>query len=162
MEGAHQRGREGGEVRARPAKTATFLQKTTDLLTFLMPNYARGQGGRITVAIGCTGGKHPRRRAGAQAVELFQPDKALAVHTFDRDVDEGSYRIRRGVLHAVFGRRGAAPAWRARARCRRGVATAATETEAAVDVQLVAVHFVVPAQVRLAGGGRTPQVRPAT
>ncbi|MBK7857419.1 MAG: RNase adapter RapZ [Archangiaceae bacterium] len=69
-------------------ETATFLQKTTDLLTFLMPNYAREGKAYLTVAIGCTGGKHRSVALAHKLVELFQPDKALAVHTFDRDVDK--------------------------------------------------------------------------
>jgi UPF0042 nucleotide-binding protein len=38
--------------------TATFLAKITDLLQFLIPRYAREGKSYLTVAIGCTGGRH--------------------------------------------------------------------------------------------------------
>ncbi len=38
--------------------TGTFLAKVTDLLQFLIPRYAREGKSYLTVAIGCTGGRH--------------------------------------------------------------------------------------------------------
>ncbi|HEY8549506.1 MAG TPA: RNase adapter RapZ [Vicinamibacterales bacterium] len=38
--------------------TKTFLDKTTDMLRFLVPRYAREGKSYLTVAIGCTGGRH--------------------------------------------------------------------------------------------------------
>ena len=38
--------------------TEEFLQKTTDLLTFLVPEYVREGKAYLTIAIGCTGGRH--------------------------------------------------------------------------------------------------------
>lgn len=39
-------------------ETMTFLAKYLELLEFLLPSYAREGKSRLTVAIGCTGGKH--------------------------------------------------------------------------------------------------------
>jgi UPF0042 nucleotide-binding protein len=38
--------------------TGTFLAKVSDLLHFLIPRYAREGKSYLTVAIGCTGGRH--------------------------------------------------------------------------------------------------------
>ena len=38
--------------------TQTFLEKTTDLLRFLLPQYAAEGKRYLTVAVGCTGGRH--------------------------------------------------------------------------------------------------------
>ena len=38
--------------------TRTFLDKTTDLLRFLIPEYSREGKSYLTVGIGCTGGRH--------------------------------------------------------------------------------------------------------
>jgi UPF0042 nucleotide-binding protein len=38
--------------------TGTFLEKVADLLQFLIPRYAREGKSYLTVAIGCTGGRH--------------------------------------------------------------------------------------------------------
>lgn len=40
------------------AETKQFLQRLTDLLTFLFPHYQREGKTQLVVAIGCTGGKH--------------------------------------------------------------------------------------------------------
>jgi len=38
--------------------TAEFLQKTTDLIDFLMPRYVQEGKNKLVLSIGCTGGKH--------------------------------------------------------------------------------------------------------
>ena len=38
--------------------TGEFLEKTTDLLTFLIPEYVREGKAYLTIAVGCTGGRH--------------------------------------------------------------------------------------------------------
>ena len=35
-----------------------FLEKLTDLLTFMLPNYKREGKAQLIIAIGCTGGQH--------------------------------------------------------------------------------------------------------
>jgi len=42
----------------RAEVTGTFLEKTTDLLRFLIPNYMTEGKTYVTIAVGCTGGRH--------------------------------------------------------------------------------------------------------
>jgi UPF0042 nucleotide-binding protein len=39
-------------------QTAEFLDKTTDMLKFLLPHYIKEGKSYLTVAFGCTGGQH--------------------------------------------------------------------------------------------------------
>ncbi len=39
-------------------QTEEFLDKTTDMLTFLLPHYIKEGKSYLTVAFGCTGGQH--------------------------------------------------------------------------------------------------------
>ncbi len=48
---------------------AEFLEKTRDLLDFLVPRYAREGKSRLTLAVGCTGGRH---RSVAVARRLYE------------------------------------------------------------------------------------------
>lgn len=64
-----------------------FLEKLTDMLSFLIPNYIKEGKYRLVVAIGCTGGKH---RSVTLANELYrrlknQGDYGLTI--YHRDVD---------------------------------------------------------------------------
>lgn len=56
--------------------TQEFLEKFVDLICELLPNYAREGKGRLTVAIGCTGGQH---RSVAIANELARRLENLRV-----------------------------------------------------------------------------------
>ena len=67
-----------------------FLEKLTDLLQFLIPNYVKEGKYRLVVAIGCTGGKH---RSVTLANELFQRMKEqgdYGMTIFHRDVNNRS------------------------------------------------------------------------
>jgi UPF0042 nucleotide-binding protein len=55
--------------------TAAFLAKVTDLLRFLVPRYAREGKSYLTIAIGCTGGRH---RSVAMAEALAKALRGLA------------------------------------------------------------------------------------
>ena len=57
-----------------------FLEKLTDMIRFLMPNYVKEGKYRLVIAIGCTGGKH---RSVTLANELYKRLK-----------DEGKYGIK--------------------------------------------------------------------
>lgn len=64
-----------------------FLQKLTDMLEFLIPNYVKEGKYRLVVAIGCTGGKH---RSVTLANELYQRMKNqgdYGLTIYHRDVD---------------------------------------------------------------------------
>ena len=45
-----------------------FLDKLTDMITFLIPNYVKEGKNQLVVAIGCTGGQH---RSVTLAIELY-------------------------------------------------------------------------------------------
>jgi UPF0042 nucleotide-binding protein len=70
------------------ALTGEFLEKTTDLLTFLIPEYVREGKAYLTIAIGCTGGRH----RSVMIAEALKPAlDALAgarVRVRHRDVDQ--------------------------------------------------------------------------
>ena len=40
------------------SETQKFLEKVTDLLTFMLPHYKREGKAQLVIAIGCTGGQH--------------------------------------------------------------------------------------------------------
>jgi UPF0042 nucleotide-binding protein len=64
-----------------------FLERTGDLLTFLLPWYRKEGKSYLTVAIGCTGGKH-RSVAIARALAERLAAGGTAVRLWDRDVDK--------------------------------------------------------------------------
>jgi len=64
-----------------------FLDRVVDMVQFLLPKYRREGKSYLTVAIGCTGGKH-RSVAFARALaDRLQGDEAL-VRVWDRDVEK--------------------------------------------------------------------------
>jgi UPF0042 nucleotide-binding protein len=75
-------------VRALP-DTSTFLDKTTDLLQFVLPKYEREGKSYLTIAIGCTGGRH---RSVVVATALAQRLGGTAKVTH-RDVHRGNVEI---------------------------------------------------------------------
>ena len=84
------------------AEARTFLEKTRDLLTFMMPRYEREGKSYLTIAIGCTGGRH-RSVALAEALagELTRGPGQPVVTIAHRDVargDASKYSQREGTL----------------------------------------------------------------
>lgn len=72
-------------VLERP-ETTEFIDRTSDLLQFLLPKYQREGKTYLTVAIGCTGGKH---RSVAVAAKLAERLKEPWVpQLFDRDIEK--------------------------------------------------------------------------
>jgi UPF0042 nucleotide-binding protein len=53
----------------RVPETREFLDRVTGLLKFLLPHYAREGKSYVTIAVGCTGGRH-RSVAVAEALRL--------------------------------------------------------------------------------------------
>lgn len=66
-----------------------FLDKTYELLEFLVPRYQKEGKSYVTVAIGCTGGKH-RSVAIAHALQqrLKQSTFGASAQLWDRDIDK--------------------------------------------------------------------------
>jgi UPF0042 nucleotide-binding protein len=69
-------------------ETQAFIGKVTDLLDFLLPHYAREGKAYLTVAIGCTGGKHRSVAISGVLAKRFESNAGVAAHLFDRDVDK--------------------------------------------------------------------------
>lgn len=69
-------------------ETQTFIAKASDLLDFLLPNYVREGKAYLTVAIGCTGGKHRSVAIANRFAQHYKQNAGVAAHTFDRDVDK--------------------------------------------------------------------------
>jgi UPF0042 nucleotide-binding protein len=69
-------------------ETVTFLQKFRDLLTFLVPHYEKEGKSNLTIAFGCTGGRH-RSVSIVNALRTFFDQKTYRVHTVHRDVEKG-------------------------------------------------------------------------
>lgn len=69
-------------------KTAqTFLEKLTDMICFLIPNYAAEGKTQLVIAIGCTGGKHRSvTLANALYAELSKEEQAYGVKIEHRDI----------------------------------------------------------------------------
>jgi UPF0042 nucleotide-binding protein len=67
-------------------ETAGFLERVVGLARFLLPLYRREGKSYLTVAIGCTGGKH-RSVAIARALAARLSEDGTAVRVWDRDAD---------------------------------------------------------------------------
>lgn len=66
--------------------TGEFLDRTRDLFALLLPGYQQEGRHYLTVAIGCTGGRH-RSVVLADEVAKFITDKGFAVKVIHRDVE---------------------------------------------------------------------------
>lgn len=68
-----------------------FIEKLTDMINFLIPNYVREGKYRLVIAIGCTGGKH---RSVTLANELYKrmKDKGdYGMKLYHRDISTGTF-----------------------------------------------------------------------
>jgi len=63
-----------------------FLEKVDELLTSILPSFIREGKSYLTIAMGCTGGRH-RSVALAQALSERLGAHGSAVSVFHRDVD---------------------------------------------------------------------------
>jgi UPF0042 nucleotide-binding protein len=65
----------------------TFFDKISDLLQFLIPNYIKEGKSQLTIAIGCTGGRH-RSVATAEKLSKFFTEKRYKVNVYHRDISK--------------------------------------------------------------------------
>ncbi len=65
---------------------AAFLEKLTDLLQFLVPNYEKEGKNQLVVAVGCTGGKHRSVTIACEIFERLKQDGRYEVHLEHRDI----------------------------------------------------------------------------
>jgi UPF0042 nucleotide-binding protein len=67
-------------------ETKTFLEKTLDLLQFVLPRYEREGKSYLTIGVGCTGGRH-RSVVVAAAIAASLSAKVGSIAIVHRDVD---------------------------------------------------------------------------
>ena len=68
--------------------TGQFLAKTDDLLTFLVPEYVREGKAYLTVAVGCTGGRHRSVMIAEELARAVEPLKGVQVRVRHRDIGQ--------------------------------------------------------------------------
>lgn len=73
--------------------SVTFLEKLTDMVSFLIPQYVAEGKNQLVIAIGCTGGKH-RSVTIANALTKALSDQKLGIKVFHRDMENDSLRKR--------------------------------------------------------------------
>jgi UPF0042 nucleotide-binding protein len=87
--------REVSEYILANAETVTFLDKAEDLLAFCLPRFEREGKSYLTVAIGCTGGRHRSVAVAAALTGRLREKTGLPILVFHRDVGRvdilGSY-----------------------------------------------------------------------
>ncbi|KAB8132173.1 RNase adapter RapZ [Gracilibacillus oryzae] len=66
--------------------TKVFLEKTIDLLQFMLPQYKREGKSQLVIAIGCTGGQHRSVAIAEYLAKHFQ--KNYVTHVSHRDMDK--------------------------------------------------------------------------
>lgn len=66
-------------------ETMKFIEKTTDLLTFMLPQYKREGKSQLVIAIGCTGGQHRSVTLAEYFGNYFKED--YKTHITHRDID---------------------------------------------------------------------------
>jgi len=67
-------------------ESEVFLDKVRDLVGFLLPQYEREGKAYLTLAIGCTGGRH-RSVALARSLAAWLDERGVRTHLRHRDVD---------------------------------------------------------------------------
>jgi UPF0042 nucleotide-binding protein len=72
---------------AAKQETKSFLEKFEELLTFLIPLYEQEGKSNLTIAIGCTGGRH-RSVSIVNLLKTFFDENVFTVHFHHRDVDK--------------------------------------------------------------------------
>lgn len=68
------------------ALTREFISRVSDLLLFLLPNYVREGKSYLTIAIGCTGGRH-RSVALAEHIGGFLEEEGFKTKVIHRDLE---------------------------------------------------------------------------
>jgi UPF0042 nucleotide-binding protein len=69
----------------RQTETADFMKKVKDLLLFLLPRYIREGKSYLTVAVGCTGGRH-RSPAIVEKIKTFIRRDDVELNVIHRDI----------------------------------------------------------------------------
>lgn len=67
-----------------------FLDKLTDMMEFLIPNYVLEGKNQLVVAIGCTGGKHRSVTIAREIKERLEHNREIGLKIEHRDIDKDS------------------------------------------------------------------------
>ncbi|QFJ54726.1 RNase adapter RapZ [Pseudobutyrivibrio xylanivorans] len=70
----------------------TFLDKTTDLIKFLIPNYIKEGKNQLVIAVGCTGGKHRSVCLADEIFEALNGDESYGLKIEHRDIGKDALR----------------------------------------------------------------------
>ncbi|PAE25684.1 MULTISPECIES: RNase adapter RapZ [Bacillaceae] len=73
-------------------ETSKFLEKVTELLSFMLPHYKREGKAQLVVAIGCTGGQHRSVALTEYIADYFSKDYNTAIT--HRDIDRRKENIK--------------------------------------------------------------------
>jgi UPF0042 nucleotide-binding protein len=71
-------------------ETQEFLQRTRELLAFVMPKYEREGKSYLTIAIGCTGGRHRSVVVADALARELSPQSGPSLAVVHRDVNRGN------------------------------------------------------------------------
>lgn len=72
-------------------ETNKFLEKVTDLLTFMLPHYKREGKAQLVIAIGCTGGQHRSVALAEKIGHTFEKDYQIQIS--HRDIDKRKEKL---------------------------------------------------------------------
>ncbi|RFU67069.1 RNase adapter RapZ [Bacillus sp. V59.32b] len=72
-------------------ETTKFLEKVTDLLSFMLPHYKREGKAQLVIAIGCTGGQHRSVALAEHIAKYFEDD--YMTHVSHRDIEKRKSKI---------------------------------------------------------------------
>ena len=67
-------------------KAEIFLEKMTDLVEFLIPNYVQEGKTQLVIGIGCTGGKHRSVTLANELVEILSKNENYGIRIEHRDI----------------------------------------------------------------------------
>ncbi len=70
----------------------TFLEKTTDLIKFLIPNYIKEGKNQLVIAVGCTGGKHRSVCLAGEIFNALKDDQSYGLKIEHRDIGKDALR----------------------------------------------------------------------
>lgn len=73
-------------------EAGTFLNKTTDLIKFLIPNYIKEGKNQLVIAVGCTGGKHRSVCLANEFFEALKDDPSYGLKIEHRDIGKDALR----------------------------------------------------------------------
>ena len=69
-----------------------FLEKLTDMIEFLIPNYVSEGKNQLVIAVGCTGGKHRSVTLASELYDALEKNKDYAIKIEHRDIQKDSKR----------------------------------------------------------------------